>query len=50
MYLGIHLNVVGSYGSSPLFLAPHSTYGRLGHLQHDVPDAAMPPEGLPVAN
>jgi hypothetical protein len=32
MYLDIHLNVVNSYGSSPLFLAPDSTYGRLGHL------------------
>ncbi len=37
MYLDIHLNVVGSYGSSPSFLAPDSTNGRLGHLQHDVP-------------
>ncbi len=62
MYLDIHLNVVGSNGSSPSFLAPDSTYGRLGHLQHDVPesgwrigpgadaDADMPPEGLPVAS
>ncbi len=37
MYLDIHLNVVGSYGSSPSFLASDSTYDRLGHLQHDVP-------------
>ncbi len=65
MYLDIHLNVVGSYGSSPSFLAPDSTYGRLEHLQHDVPglaggsglkqaivdaDADMPPEGLSVAS
>jgi hypothetical protein len=63
MYLDIHMNGVGSYGSSPLFFSPYNTYGRLGHLQHDAPaggsglepaivdaDAAMPPEGLPVAS
>ncbi len=46
-------------------MASDSTYGRLGHLQHDVPgpgwrsgleqaivdaDADMPPEGLPLAS
>jgi hypothetical protein len=41
MYLDIHLNVVCSYGSSPSFLAPDSTYGKLGHLQHDRLAAAV---------
>ncbi len=54
---------MSSYGSSPSFLAPDSTYGRPRHLQHDVPepgwrigpeagnaDSDMPPEGLPVAS
>ena len=62
MYLVIHLNVVGSYGSSPSFLAPDSTYDRLGHLKQGLAggsgleqaivdaDADMPPEGLPVAS
>jgi hypothetical protein len=65
MYLDIHLNVVGSYGSSPSFLAPDSTYGRLDICNMMCPglaggsglelaivdaDAYMPPEGLPVAS
>ncbi len=64
MYLDLPLNVVGSYGSPPSFLAPDSTYDRLGHcnmmclglaggsgLEQAIvdADADMPPEGLPVA-
>jgi hypothetical protein len=62
MYLDIHLNVVGSYSSSPFFLlltAPMAGWdicnmmclaGGSGLEQAIVDaDAAMPPEGLPVA-
>ena len=65
MYSDIHLNVVGSYGSAPLFwllTAPMAGWdicnmmcpglaGGSGLEQAIVDaDADMPPEGLPVAS